>query len=184
MTFGEMSKYAADVLRKLANDKRIGPRDTLCVICSRSGKYYHGLSKTENQNGTTQVIGAEKAALGMMVSEGETAVATLLLVDANTQKPLMPSKENVNYLFVINADNVNGKVLFPDKEVRLSEIGDTPAAPPAAAAPEAPKKPKKNLLLDRVNSLMDGVDDDDEEDEEILEELDKSKKKKKRFGLF
>lgn len=175
MTFKEINSYALSQLEKLAKEKKV-TGDTFCVICSRSGKYFLGMSSGEGDS----KIPAERAALGSMVMAGETLIETILLIGTKDKKPILPTKEMVNYLFTVNAENANGDVAMPDKNVPLSTIGDAPAAPAAVSKVPA----SKNLLLDRVNSLLEGVDEDDEDDEEFLEELDTKKKKKKRFGFF
>ena len=184
MTFKEIYKHAMDMLNRLSADNRISNSDTtLCVICSRSGKLYHGLSR--NSEDPAQSIPAERVALGSMVMAGETAIDTLVLINAMSRIAILPSKDSVDYFFTVNPENVNGKAVTPNKEVPFIEIGDPSLIAPAPAAKSAePAAPKKNLLLDRVNSLMEGVDEGDDDDEEFLEELDTKKKKKKRFGFF
>lgn len=189
MTFEAIYKQAIEVLSKLAEENKVrSPDETICVICSRSGKIYSGVSRSD----PTGHIPAERVALGSMVMSGETVIDTLVLINSTSRMAILPSKDSINYFFTVNAENINGKAVRPNQEIPFSQIGDVSlaapaagAAAPAAAEPEKKAAPK-NLLLDRVNSLMDGVDDGDDDDEEFLEELDKGKdkKKKKRFGLF
>ena len=186
MTFEAMYKQAIEVLSKLAEENKVrSPDETICVICSKSGKIYSGVSRSD----PTGHIPAERVALGSMVMSGETVIDTLVLINSMSRMAILPSKDSINYFFTVNAENVNGRAVKPNQEIPFSQLGDAVAAPAAggAPAPEPEKKAApKNLLLDRVNSLMEGVGDDDDDDDEFLEELDKGKdkKKKKRFGLF
>ena len=128
MTFKEINSYALGQLEKLAKEKKV-TGDTLCVICSRSGKYFLGMSSGEGDS----KIPAERAALGSMVMAGETLIETILLIGTKDKKPILPTKEMVNYLFTVNAENANGEAAMPDKNVPLSTIGDAPAAPAAVS---------------------------------------------------
>lgn len=46
MAFKEINSYALGQLEKLAKEKKV-TGDTLCVICSRSGKFFLGMSSAE-----------------------------------------------------------------------------------------------------------------------------------------
>ena len=186
MTFEALYKQAIEVLSKLAEENKVrSPDETICVICSKTGKIYSGVSRSD----ASGHIPAERVALGSMVMSGETVIDTLVLINSTSRMAILPGKDSVNYFFTVNAENVNGRALRNNQEIPFTQIGDASLVAPAAAAAAPAAEPEKkaapkNLLLDKVSSLMEGVDDDDEDDEEFLEELDKGKKKKKRFGLF
>ncbi|MBR6045963.1 MAG: hypothetical protein IKP47_10055 [Ruminococcus sp.] len=174
MTFKEMNDHAVSVLNELSKAKKpADPNSMLCVICSKSGKFFHGFS--------TEDVAAEKAAFGAMLATGETAVDSLMLYNVGSKSAEMPEKSSIVFIMTADKKNSAASVIMPDKSVPFTDFGGGAAA--AAPAP-APAAEKKNLLLDRVNSLMDGIDEGDDDDEEFLEELDTKKKKKKRFGFF
>ena len=196
MTFEAIYNSAVDVMNKLAAcGERFGPDKTVCMISTRTGRVFYGVSRIETMNGMPIEVHAEIVAFREMQAMGETAIDTLVLLDSVSRSPMLPCSNCIGYLISANPENAGAVVALPDRMIRLSDIGvnmggmppvgnvpPTPAPPPQGMT--APKKvaASGDLLKDRVSNLMSVVDDDDD-DEDFEEETD-APKKKKLFGLF
>ncbi len=172
MTFDAIYSSAMDVLNKLSAYERFGPETTVCVLSTRSGRIFYGVSRVETVNGMPMEVHAEIIAFREMQAMGETAVETLILLSAVDRSPLIPCP-NCAMFIMQSGDNASTTVALPDRMIRLSEIAGTPAKKPVAS--------KGSLLKDKVGDLMSVMEDEDDEDEDIEEE---KPKKKKFFGLF
>lgn len=175
MTYGDMYKAALDAVSKLNGaEGEVG--DTVCVICSKSGKMYSGMSRTDTSGGN---VAAEIEAMRKMQSDGEFVVDTMILVKTADKSAALPYKSSVDYILSLDSENAKGVVMMSDKMVKLSED-----VFPAAPAPKpSGGRTSGSLLKDRVNSIMSIAEEEDDDDAELLEEL-TSTKKKKFFGLF
>ena len=209
MTFESIYNTAVDVINGMAmNGFQFTPDMTVCVIFSRTGRVYSGVSSIgAYMNGMPISVHAEINAMNNMTALGEYTVDTLILIDAVNRAPMIPCGSCLSYIAGASPDNMNSMVAMPDRMVRFSEIqmyvqGGIPGAPspypnvPVAAAAPVPAKPptasvmaaggssKGDLLKGKINDLIaEAGDDDEDDDEEYLEELSKPKKKK-FFGLF
>ena len=184
MTFEAIYAAAVDTVNKLAaGGEMITPDKTVCVISTRSGRIYYGVSRPEPINGVMTELHAEIDAVRNMQSYGDTAIAELILISAMNRTAMLPCAACVNFILSQGAENAQACAAMPDRMIPLAEIARFSGGNQPAAAPMRNISAKGDLLKDRISSIMEGVDDDDEEDEELLEQLSKPKKKK-LFGLF
>lgn len=191
MTFEAIYDAAVNVVNQIAaGGEPLSPDKTVCVICSGTGRIYYGVSRVDMVNGAPVDIHAEIDAMRNMQDMGENKVETLILIDSFNRTAMLPCNNCVGFILSQNPENSMGTIAMPDRLIPLSEVGMFAGggmappmggftAPPAAAAPGKNIHAKGDLLKDRVNSIMQGVDDDDDE-----EEQEEKPKKKKFFGLF
>jgi len=192
MTFEAIYDAAVNVVNQIAaGGEPLSPDKTVCVICSGTGRIYYGVSRVDMVNGAPVDIHAEIDAMRNMQDMGENKVDTLILIDSFNRIAMLPCANCVGFILSQNPENSMGNIAMPDRLIPLSEVGmyaggTAPpgggfAPPPVAPAPAPTKNihAKGDLLKDRVNSIMQGVDDDDDEEEE-----EEKPKKKKFFGLF
>ncbi|MBP3271047.1 MAG: hypothetical protein J6M17_02315 [Ruminococcus sp.] len=208
MTFEQIYNLALDAVNKrVQGGEYIGPDETVCVICSQSGKMYTGISHIEMMNGAPMSIHAEIDAIRKMQSFGEVAIASLVLMNSLSRSPMLPCNGCVSYIMSLTPDNASAVVMMPDRMIRLPEV--SMFAGGGAAAPQgvqpyggmsqnmsgyrsqsvpAPNtkgsgggSSKGDLLKDRVSNIM-SIADDDDDDDEFLEELAADSKKKGLFG--
>ncbi|MBQ5315953.1 MAG: cytidine deaminase [Oscillospiraceae bacterium] len=184
MTFEAIYNSAVDVMNRLAQcGERFGPDKTVCVISTRSGRIFYGVSRTENMGGMPADVHAEIVACREMQAMGESAIDTLILLETVNRSPMLPCSGCAGYLMSISPENAGAMIAMPDRMFRLSELVGGGMPPMQGMTVPKSTSAKGDLLKDRVSDIMSGIDDDDEDDEEFLEELDKPKKKK-LFGLF
>lgn len=127
--FESMFKIVQDVaLRHQQSGAYITPDDTVCVICGISQRVYTGVSRVEVRNGQPMNIHAEIIAMEQMLSAGENAVDSLLLISAVNCRPMLPCSGCIQFIISQNPNNANSLVVLPDRNIPLAEIGRSPAA--------------------------------------------------------
>ena len=164
MLYDQMFSMANDMAVKQQQYGGFSPQDTICVLCSGSGRYYVGVSSGN--------MHAEINAMNQMMSSGENIVTGLLLVNAYNLGAMLPCGGCVQYILSQNPANTNAQIVLPDRQMSVMEISGPGVGAPtvpnnrAVAAPDAVTKSSSDLLKSRVGSLMDIDDDDDDEEEE------------------
>lgn len=124
MTFEAIYNVALDVLNKLTQERGfLNPGETVCVISSRSGRVYNGVSHVEMMNGVPTPIHAEVDAIRNMQNLGEYVVDTLVLIDAATRSPMLPCNNCISYILSLNPENQMGSVAMPDRLIPLPQVG-------------------------------------------------------------
>lgn len=195
MLYEQMFGFAQEIAARQQANGGFSPYDTICVICSGSGRFYTGISSTEMMNGSMMSIHAEINAVRAMQASGENAVASLALFSAVNLGAMLPCGGCAQYILSQNPANSACQIVLPDRVMSLMEVAGgapnmaggapnmaagapgmapqtAPAPMPAAEEQETPaamaataKNSKSDLLKNRVGSLMD-IDDDDDDDEE------------------
>lgn len=171
MYFETMIKMAQDIAAAQQQYGGFSPEDTICVICSGSGRYFTGVSQMQNFNGQMMYVHAEINACGQMMQTGEFAVAALMVVNAVNLSAMLPCSGCINYILSQDPSNVNCQIVLPDQLMPIMAVGGTQngqdliteAAPAPVEATN--KNSSSDLLRSRVDSLMHIDDDDDEEEE-------------------
>jgi cytidine deaminase len=193
MNFNEMYQSAMEVVNyAVSNRGYIEPGTTVCVLAGASGRMYNGVSRPN--------VHAEIEAVRNMQSFGETAVTTIILVDANTRLAMLPCMNCINYILTLSPANYNAVVVMPDRPVSIPEIQQNHQASmqfnsinSRVSAPVSSMvisgRAKGGLLKDKVGSLMGAAADTEDEDDDLIEELrgaakEKAEGKKGLFGLF
>ena len=148
MTFEAIYNIALEVANARAQSgEYIAPDETICVIFSRTGRVYNGVSRMEMMNGAPMSVHAEIEAMRNMQTYGnETAVDSMVLIDTINRSPMLPCNGCVSYIVSMSPDNAMGGVVMPDRTIPFSEImgaaggfapnvgfGGMPAGMPAAA---------------------------------------------------
>ncbi len=184
MTFDAIYAAAVDTVNKIAaGGEPITPDKTVCVINTRSGRIYYGVSRTEMVNGVMTAIHAEIDAINYMQSYGDTSIAEMILISAMNRTAMLPCSGCVGYILSLGPDYAGALIAMPDRMIPIAELGRFPGGGVNNSVSVPLKSARGDLLKDRLRSIMDGVDDGDDDDDELLQELNQPKKKK-FFGLF
>ncbi len=183
MLYDTMFNMAQDAAMRQQQNGGFAPDDTICVLCSSSGRFYTGFSHVELFNGNPVGVHAEVAAMQQMMAAGEFIASSLLLVSAFNLSAMLPCGGCAQFIMSQNPANAGCQIILPDRVMLLSELGapqggmppmqPQPAAP-APAAGAAGMHSSSDLLKSRVGNLLN-VDDDDDDDE-------KEDEKKSLFG--
>ncbi len=198
MNYEAIIQRATEIAKqRMMSGERIMPDDTVCVLCSSSGRLFTGLSHFVNQGGILQNVHAEVEAIRNMQIMGENAIDSLLLISIVNGMPLLPCFDCMRQILALHTDNIYCEIMMQDRAVPLVEFSDQLRAQTmrstlpnmgvqrvASVSVPLPVDVRNDssLIKDRVNSLLSVADDDDDE----LEELEKQEDgdKKKLFGFF
>ncbi|WP_295156139.1 hypothetical protein [uncultured Ruminococcus sp.] len=124
MTFEAIYNIALEVANARAQSGEfIAPDETICVILSRTGRVYNGVSHTEMMNGVPMSVHAEVDAMRNMQTYGnEVAVDSMVLIDTINRSPMLPCSGCVSYIVQMSPENAMGSVVMPDRMIPLSEM--------------------------------------------------------------
>ena len=124
MTFEAIYNIALEVANARAQSgEYIAPDETICVILSRTGRVYNGVSRMEMMNGAPMSVHAEIDAMRNMQTYGnEAAVESMVLIDTINRSPMLPCNGCVSYIVSMSPDNAMACVVMPDRMIPLSEI--------------------------------------------------------------
>ena len=124
MTFEAIYNIALEVANARAQSgEYIAPDETICVIFSRTGRVYNGVSRMEMMNGAPMSVHAEIDAMRNMQTYGnEVAVDSMVLIDTINRSPMLPCGGCVSYIVSMSPENAMGCVVMPDRMIPLSEI--------------------------------------------------------------
>ena len=124
MTFEAIYNIALEVANARAQSgEYIAPDETICVIFSRTGRVYNGVSRMEMMNGAPMSVHAEIEAMRNMQTYGnEVAVDSMVLIDTINRSPMLPCGGCVSYIVSMSPDNAMSCVVMPDRMIPLSEI--------------------------------------------------------------
>ena len=192
--FSQIYKMAVDLINYTASSRGyLEPSTTVCVIVSKSGRVYNGVSHNE--------VHAEVEAVRNMQSFNENAVESLILVDANSRLAILPCLNCIRYIISLNPVNTGALINMPDRPVPFQEIlaqnqpsQPLPAAPFATVRQSVPisatrssmvmtGRSKGSVLNGKVNTLLASAQEEQSDDDlALIKELTDSTQKKK--GLF
>lgn len=124
MTFEAIYNIALEVANARAQSgEYITPDETICVICSRTGRVYNGVSRMEMMNGAPMSVHAEIEAMRNMQTYGnEVAVDSMVLIDTINRSPMLPCTGCVNYILSMSPENSMARVIMPDRVITLPEM--------------------------------------------------------------
>lgn len=188
--FNQIYNTAIEVINSIAASRGfIEPNSTVCVVYSKTGRVYNGVSQND--------IHAEVNAVRNMQSMGENAVDSIILVDVQSRRAMLPCFNCLNFIISINPINTTALIAMPDRPVPFQEIlsqnplGFSPAPQPRmfnnSSVPHSSVvisgRSNGDLMNDKIKNLLASAEEEEsEEDKELLEELANEKKNKK--GLF
>ena len=116
MTFEAIYNIALEVANARAQSgEYIAPDETICVIFSRTGRVYNGVSRMG--------VHAEIEAMRNMQTYGnEVSVDSMVLIDTINRSPMLPCAGCVNYIASMSPDNAMSCIVMPDRMIQLSEM--------------------------------------------------------------
>lgn len=113
--FNQIYQMATDVINYLVTSRGyIEPNTTVCVILARSGRVFNGVSHNE--------VHAEVEAVRNMQGFNETAVESLILVDATSRLAILPCQNCIRYISSLNPANAGALVNMPNRPVPFREL--------------------------------------------------------------
>lgn len=199
--FNQIYKMAMDVVNYMVSSRGyIEPNTTVCVIMTKTGRVFNGVSHNE--------VHAEVEAVRNMQGFNETAVEALILVDAGSRLAILPCINCIRYIISLNPVNAGAMVNMPDRPVPFQEIIAQNQGVPMMQAPVMRNsaqfqripvsatrssmvvtgRSKSALLSGKVNDLLAATKEEDQSEEDIalMKELTESTQKKKGLlgGLF
>ncbi len=143
MTFDAIYNIALEVANARAQSgERVAPGDTICVMISRTGRVYNGVSHTEMMNGKQVSVHAEiDAMLNMQTYGNEVSVDSMVLIDAMTRSPMLPCAGCLEHIISKSPENSAGCIVMPDRIIPIGELmgaqnsafSGMPAGMPSAA---------------------------------------------------
>ena len=198
MNYDAIIQRATEIaMQRMKSGEPVMPDDTVCVLCSSSGRLFTGLSKIENQGGSVQNVHAEVEAIRNMQVMGESVIQAMLLISIMNGMPLLPCFDCMRHILSLHTDNIHCEIMMQDRAVPIAEFSEQLKAQARMQSPiptisiqrvtsvsaplPAEVKNDANLIKNRVNSLLSVVSDEEDDDEK--EEKEESGKKK-RFGFF
>lgn len=124
MTFEAIYNIALEVANARAKSGEfIAPDETICVVFSRTGRVYNGVSHVDNSSGSSVSVHAEVEAMNNMQTYGnETAVDSMVLIDTINRSPMLPCSGCLNYVLSVNRDNAMGCVIMPDRAIPIGDL--------------------------------------------------------------
>ncbi|MBR1863825.1 MAG: cytidine deaminase [Ruminococcus sp.] len=135
MTFEVIYNAAVDVANRMTLSGVQPTSDTtVCVIVSRGGRLYNGVSHMEMAGGAPVNVHAEVDAMRNMRNMGEVLVDTLIVINAVTRLAVLPCSGCVSFITSCAPENSNATVAMPDRMLRITEAarygqGGYPGAP-------------------------------------------------------
>lgn len=156
--------------------------DTICVVCTNTGKIITGVSQLKYINNTPMSVHAEIDVYNNLIGDSDNAVTEISLFNAVNFQPVIPCNECISKIISLNPYSSNAMLILPDRSVPVLQINaflqsQNSIASQFKGASSVNNKDSYQYLQNRLNQLLD-----DEEEEE--EESKKSKEKGRKKGLF
>lgn len=124
MNYDLIYSAALNLIRKQMNNSpgSVLPGDMVSVIVTRSGNLYHGESQRTADKSLIMVC-AESAALKMMISNNESEIEAMVVVDIMTKIPVYPCEKCRTQAIALSTTNAGSFVMKPDRSfIKLCEI--------------------------------------------------------------
>ena len=176
--FNKIYNMAIELINSVAAGRGFTePNATVCVIYSKSGRFYNGVSHNE--------VHAEVEAVRNMLSFGENGVDSIILVDVASRRAMAPCFNCLNYIVSQSPINSVAMVSMPERPISFQEIlsqnplNFSPAPQPRMYSTSVPHssvviggRSNGELLSGKLNSLIANTNQEEsDEDKELLEEL-------------
>jgi cytidine deaminase len=166
-----------------------GPDESVCILFSRGGRLYYGVSRKEYINGIPKDIHAEHEAMMYMKQGHEYGIQALLLMTTGTRMLMAPCSQCIREIIAMSQENLRCEILLPDRAVLITQLPNFDrrftvsqqsvqfgGGQQSVQFNAASENSGSEALLSRVNDLLSVADDNDEDEEE--------EKKKRGFGGF
>ena len=155
MQYETIFKSAFDTASaRISSGQFVPPDETICVVCSKSGKLFTGISRQMNMGGSVTTIHAEIEAIQQMISAGESSVEALLLINTMSRVPMIPCNGCMAQIVSLDQGNTSAQIMLQDRVIPISEIGNfTGANSPLSAAP-VPSSPYGSVSVPQPAAPM------------------------------
>ncbi len=155
MQYETIFKSAFDTASaRISSGQFVPPDETICVVCSKSGKLFTGISRQMNMGGSVTTIHAEIEAIQQMISAGESSVEALLLINTMSRVPMIPCNGCMAQIVSLDQGNTSAQIMLQDRVIPISEIGNfTGANSPLSAAP-VPSSPYSSVSVPQPAAPM------------------------------
>ncbi|MDE7364633.1 MAG: hypothetical protein K2N27_07100 [Ruminococcus sp.] len=156
--------------------------DTICVVCTSSGKIITGVSQLKYMNNIPMSVHAEIDVYNNLISDSDNAVSEISLFNAVNFQPVIPCNECISKIISLNPNSSNAMLILPDRSIPVLQINaflqsQNSIANQFKGASSVNNSDSYQYLQNRLNEFL--VDDDEED-----EENEKSKEKGRKKGLF
>ncbi len=158
--------------------------DTICVVCTASGKIITGISKLKYINNNPVCVHAEIDVYNNLIGDIDNAVAEISLFNAVNFQPIIPCNECISKIISLNPNSSNAMLILPDRSIPVLQINaflqsQNNIANQFKGASSVDNADSYQYLQKRLNKFL--IDDDEDEDNEKSK---KSKEKGHKKGLF
>lgn len=156
--------------------------DTICVVCTSSGKIITGVSQLKYMNNIPMSIHAEIDVYNNLISDSDNAVTEISLFNAVNFQPVIPCNECISKIISLNPNNSNAMLILPDRSIPVLQINaflqsQNNISNQFKGASSVNNSDNYQYLQNRLNEFL--VDDEEED-----EDNGKSKEKGRKKGLF
>lgn len=124
MAYGFLIETAIDTVRKrYSNGSSPHMVDTVCVVCSGSGKIYTGINIINNNGNFPENVHAEIDVINKMRAEGETIVRAITVFNSCNVSPILPCNGCIGMIMSMNPENANAQIVTPSGNIRITDVG-------------------------------------------------------------
>lgn len=203
MNYDAIIQRATEIaMQRMNSGESVTPDDTVCVLCSSSGRLFTGLNRFEKKGGMIHNVHAELEAIHNMQVMGESVIQAMLLISITNGMPLLPCFDCMRQILALHTDNIYCEIMMQDRAVPIAEFSEQLKAQArmqssvpnisiqqvasVSASLTGEAKNDASLIKNRVNSLLSVVQDSDDDEAEPAADTDAQddEGKKKRFGFF
>ncbi len=122
MTYEFMYNIAMDLVnQKIDSGDPMFPDDTVCVIFTKAGKIYTGMSYSETYDPGT-LIHAEIDAMKGMHEYKETAIEAIMLVLVCNRGLILPCNSCLEKIINLDKTNAEANIVVSDRLIRVDEV--------------------------------------------------------------
>ena len=123
MAYNFLIETAIDTVRKrYSNGSSPQMGDTVCAVCSGSGKIYTGINFPEN-------IHAEIDVINKMRADGENIVKAITVFNSCNVSPILPCNGCISLIISMNPENINAQIVTPSGNIRITDVGRAVSSP-------------------------------------------------------
>ena len=130
MAYNFLIETAIDTVRKrYSNGSSPQMGDTVCVVCSGSGKIYTGINIINNNRNFPENIHAEIDVINKMRADGENIVKAITVFNSCNVSPILPCNGCISLIISMNPENINAQIVTPSGNIRITDVGRAVSSP-------------------------------------------------------
>lgn len=123
MSYSFLIDTAIEAIKERYNRKKSPVMgDTVCAICSGSGKVYIGMNVNTMIGNIPNNIHAEIDALNKMKADNETVVKAITVFSSCNIFPIFPCNSCINLIMSLDTENANALIVTPGGNVNITEV--------------------------------------------------------------